>query len=62
MLAVFISLLVLNWHIDYCEPQHINPNDFGDGIEQRAYAPPPDSGGLLDFVYHNHDDLTRFLR
>lgn len=60
MLAVFISLLVLNWHIDYCKPQHINPNNFDDGLDSRAYS--PDAGGLVDFVYHNHDELTRILR
>lgn len=60
MLAVFISLLLINWHIDYCQSQHYDPNNYNDGIESRAYT--PESGGLLDFVYHNHDDMTRFLR
>lgn len=26
---------------------------------ERAYTP---DLGLLDFVYHNHDDMTKFLR
>lgn len=34
-------------------------NDFEGLPEPRAYIP---DAGLLDFVYHNHDDMTKFLR
>lgn len=34
-------------------------NDFDGLPEPRAYIP---DAGLLDFVYHNHDDMTKFLR
>lgn len=35
------------------------PNDFDALPEPRAYIP---DAGLLDFVYHNHDEMTKFLR
>lgn len=31
-------------------------NDYSNS---RVYTP---DTGLLDFVYHNHEDMTRFLR
>lgn len=35
-------------------------NEFDGALpEPRAYIP---DAGLLDFVYHNHDDMTKFLR
>lgn len=41
------------------QQSHIRENDLVTLPEPRAYVP---DAGLLDFVYHNHDDMTRFLR
>lgn len=53
--AIGLCLFVINFNT--CRSQQLNVlNDFDTG---RAYTP---DTGLLDFVYHNHDDMTRFLR
>lgn len=55
--AVTLSLFIVNLNIETCSSQQLNSvNEFAGA---RAYTP---DTGLLDFVYHNHDDMTRFLR
>lgn len=57
IVAVILSLFIVNLNIETCNSQQLNSvNDFAG-----AHAYTPDTG-LLDFVYHNHDDMTRFLR
>ncbi|XP_031624726.1 carboxypeptidase D-like isoform X3 [Contarinia nasturtii] len=55
--AVTLFAFVINVNIETCTSQQLNTlNDYAGS---RAYTPDP---GLLDFVYHNHDEMTRFLR
>lgn len=55
--AVTLSLFVINLNIETCSSQQLSTlNDYGGS---RPYTP---DTGLLDFVYHNHEDMTRFLR
>lgn len=55
--AVTLCLFIVNLNIETCSSQQLNTaNDFAGA---RAYTP---DTGLLDFVYHSHDDMTRFLR
>ncbi|XP_055300338.1 carboxypeptidase D isoform X3 [Sitodiplosis mosellana] len=55
--AVTLCLFVVNLNIETCSSQQLNQlNDYSGS---RPYTPDP---GLLDFVYHNHEDMTRFLR
>lgn len=55
--AVILCLFIINLNIETCSSQQLNGiNDYAGA---RAYTP---DTGLLDFVYHSHDDTTRFLR
>lgn len=55
--AVTLCFFIVNLNIETCTSQQLNAaNDFAGA---RVYTP---DTGLLDFVYHSHDDLTRFLR
>lgn len=55
--AVALCLFVINLNIETCSSQQLDTlNDYSNS---RAYTP---DTGLLDFVYHNHEDMTRFLR
>lgn len=55
--AITLCLFVININIETCSSQQVNTlNDYAGS---RGYTPDP---GLLDFVYHNHDETTRFLR
>lgn len=55
--AIVLCLFAINLNIDICSSQQVeNSNDFNN---IRSYVP---DGGQLDFVYHNHDEMTRFLR
>lgn len=55
--ATTLCIFLFNLHIENCNSQHLNTvNDYGT---IRSYTP---DSGLIDFVYHNHDDVTRFLR
>jgi len=51
--AIALCLFIVSLTIDNCNSQQYS------GAVDRAYTPEP---GLLDFVYHNHDETTRFLR
>lgn len=42
-----------------CTGQSHLDNNLDNLPEPRAYIP---DAGLLDFVYHNHDEMTKFLR
>lgn len=55
--AVTLCLFVVNLNIETCNSQQLNT--LNDYTGSRPYTPDP---GLLDFVYHNHEDMTRFLR
>ncbi|XP_058822946.1 carboxypeptidase D isoform X2 [Topomyia yanbarensis] len=44
---------------DFASPYHQAPAGIGGRDEPRAYRPDTSS---LDFVYHNHEDMTRYLR
>lgn len=55
--AVTLCLFVVNLNIETCSSQQLNTlNDYAGS---QAYVP---DTGLLDFVYHNHEEMTRFLR
>lgn len=55
--AVTLCLFVINLNIETCSSQQLNgANDY---TGSRPYTP---DTGLLDFVYHNQDEMTRFLR
>lgn len=63
-LAFAIPFLLYTICINNCACQSSNVNDnINTNInilpEPRAYIPEADK---LDFVYHNHDEMTRFLR
>ncbi|XP_037938393.1 carboxypeptidase D isoform X2 [Teleopsis dalmanni] len=53
-----LSLIFL-LYICHCLAQTINELEDGTLPEPRAYVP---DSQYLDFAYHDHDDLTRFLR
>lgn len=55
--AVTLCLFVVNLNIETCSSQQLN--QLNDYAGSRPYTPDP---GLLDFVYHSHEDMTRFLR
>lgn len=55
--ALTLCLFVINLNIETCSSQQLN--GINDYTGTRAYTP---DTGLLDFVYHNHDEMTRFLR
>lgn len=61
--GVIGAILLCFFTISCYSQQLSNVNSFGGsgsgGGADRAYSPDP---GLIDFVYHNHDDMTRFLR
>ncbi|XP_058443138.1 carboxypeptidase D isoform X2 [Malaya genurostris] len=44
---------------DFASPYAQTPAGYGGKDEPRAYRPDTSS---LDFVYHNHEDMTRYLR
>lgn len=56
--AIILCLFVVNLNIETCNSQQLNAVD-GYGGSRGAYVP---DTGLLDFVYHNHEEMTRFLR
>lgn len=56
--AIALCLFTISLNFGGCSAQHLNNvNNYG-GLD-RAYTP---DVGLLDFVYHNQDDMTKFLR
>lgn len=55
--AVTLCLFIVNLNIETCNSQQLN--NINDYSGAQAYRP---DTGLLDFVYHSHDDMTRFLR
>lgn len=60
--AFALCLFTISLNIETCYSQNVNNvNNYGGenfGLD-RAYTP---DVGLLDFVYHNHEDMTKFLR
>lgn len=57
--AIGLFLLQIYYN-NLCNCQAQNSFDDSDTLPSpRAYTP---DVGLLDFVYHNHDEMTRFLR
>lgn len=54
---LIFSIYLIGWNIDLCYSQRLN--NVQDLNDPRSYQPDP---GLLDFVYHNHDEMTRVLR
>jgi Zinc carboxypeptidase len=56
-----LSILVLlaSWAtFIVCQTDHVSFQD-DDSVRPRAYVP---DTHLLDFVYHDHEEMTRFLR
>lgn len=69
-LLLLPSVLLLMLHLLLCDAKTVNPGDSMQmqhhqmtaepGLpEPRAYMP---DAQHLDFVYHDHEELTRFLR
>jgi hypothetical protein len=57
-----ILLLFVSWAtFVVCQSEYVafKDDDSLDVVKPRAYVP---DTHLLDFVYHGHDDMTRFLR
>lgn len=56
--AIILCLFAINVNIDICSSQHVaeTANDYNN---IRSYMP---DSAQIDFVYHNHDEMTRFLR
>lgn len=59
--AVFLGAIALSLFMICLGSVDAQQFDNVNGFErtERAYTP---DVGLLDFVYHNHDDMTKFLR
>lgn len=58
--AIAVAIVYVLSINNICTGQsHIRDNDLVSLPEPRAYIPDAD---LLDFVYHNHDEMTKFLR
>lgn len=56
--AIILCLFAINLNIDICSSQQVaDPSNDYNNI--RTYMP---DSSQIDFVYHNHDDMTRFLR
>lgn len=56
--TIALCLFVVNLNIETCSSQQMNAvSEYNSN--SRGYTP---DTGLLDFVYHNHEDMTRFLR
>lgn len=55
--TITLCLFVVNLNIETCSSQQMS--DGNDYSNARIYTP---DTGLLDFVYHSHEDMTRFLR
>lgn len=55
-IGLFLIQILYN---NFCSCQSSQSFDDSALPSPRAYTP---DVGLLDFVYHNHDEMTRFLR
>lgn len=55
--TILIAIISVLFVIEQCKSERVN-NVAATAADSRAYTPETN----LDFVYHSHDEMTRFLR